>query len=84
MTKSFAIKCEFSCFVVAAIKDGLNAMIFVMRIYFYLYYPTNSTILGSKVHFFGAIILFLSLIIKIILKFIYKIVNGTQITFLVQ
>ncbi|CAM3379526.1 hypothetical protein MOOS6835_03270 [Moraxella osloensis] len=35
-------------------------------------------------HFFSAIFLFLSLIIKIILKFIYKIVNGTQITFLVQ
>ena len=34
MTKSFAIKCEFSFFVVAAIKGGLNTMIFVMRIYF--------------------------------------------------
>ena len=84
MTKSFAIKCEFSCFVVASIKDDLNAMIFVMRIYFYLYYPTNSTILGSKMHFFGAIILFLSLMIKIIVKIIYKIVHGNQITFLVQ
>lgn len=84
MTKSFAIKCEFSCFVEASIKDDLNAMIFVMGIYFYLYYPTNLTILASKMHFFGAIFLFLSPVIKIILKFIYKIVNGTQITFLVQ
>ena len=84
MTKSFAIKYEFSCFVVTAIKGVLNAMIFVMRIYFYLYYPTNLTSLVSEMHFFSAIFLFLSLMIKIILKFIYKIVNGTQITFLVQ
>lgn len=32
MTKSFAIKCEFSCFVVTAIKGGLNTMIFAMGI----------------------------------------------------
>jgi len=35
-------------------------------------------------HFFGAIILFLSPMIKIIVKIIYKIVHGNQITFLVQ
>ncbi|EEV23206.1 hypothetical protein ENHAE0001_0454 [Enhydrobacter aerosaccus SK60] len=50
----------------------------------YLSYPKNLTILGSKMHFFGAIILFLLPIIKIVLKIIYKIVNGNQITFLVQ
>lgn len=84
MTKSFAIKCEFSCFVVTAIKDDLNAAIFAMKIYFLSVLPNKLTILASKMHFFGAIILFLSPIIKIILKIIYKIVNGTQITFLVQ
>lgn len=84
MTKSFAIKCEFSCFVVTAVKGGLNATIFAVKIYFLFLSPNKFDEFSSEMHYFSAIILFLSLMIKIILKFIYKIVNGTQITFLVQ